>query len=708
MQPTNFHILDHVLITGGHGMVGRNIKFGFKPTSSEMDVTDEDSIKNYVKTREISCIIHLASINLRTCEGNYKKAVDVNINGTTNMVKIAMNKNIPFVFISTGAVFSSLNSDELFDENSQTSPNCVYGFTKNSAEKISKLYEKSIIIRTGWLFGGHQTTHYKFVETAVNNFKSNTPIYCSNDFFGSPTYVVDFVERMKELIINLKYGLHHVVNKGISNGVLIAEEIASEIGASFSLIQSVKSDSVPNSGPMRSKTESLNSINSSNIMRHWKMALKEYVILFVKNNYHQCQTEQKTHEINNLQSEYWSERTICRLCDSSQLRTFFKLEPTPPANHFVKIKKTQQTIPLDLCICVKCQHIQLMQIVNPDYQYSNYLYVSSTSATMKNHLETNVIKFTEILNLTKIDNILEIGANDGACINHLLKHDFVNVVGVDPAKNINNLHSLPIICDFFGTPIVPILKKKYENFKLIYAFHCLAHIENIQDVFSAVYDLLDDDGFFIMEVGYFYEVFKNKLFDTIYHEHIDYHTCTSMLNFSKSFNLSLYNVLTNDIQGGSIQFYFSKNQHVQIHENVQLLIEKEHHIQLFNLNTLDRWKNQIVHHGVILRQIVNALISNNKKIVGYGAPAKLTTFLYQYNFSTSSIKYIVDDNFMKHNLYSPGKHVQIKPVSSLEKIDYYYIIIFAWNFSNEIILKLEPYRKHGVKIIIPFPEIRII
>ena len=370
--------------------------------------------------------------------------------------------------------------------------------------------------------------------------------------------------------------------------------------------------------------------------------------------------------------------------------------------------KHQDVIPLDMCICQDCKHIQLLQIVDPEYQYSNYLYVSSTSNTMINHLKNNVIKFTNSLNLTKECNILEIGANDGVCIKHLLDAGFINVIGVDPASNINKRHNLPIICNFFGSNIVEKLKEKYNSFKLIYAFHCCAHIENIQCVFKAIYNLLDNDGIFVMEVGYFYEVFKKKQFDVIYHEHIDYHTTVAIQNFSKKNNLLLYKVEENDIQGGSIQFFFCKNNSKNIDNSVLSAIQKEYDLLLFDTSNLLNWQNDIIKNGKDINYIVNSLISYGKTIVGYGASAKLTTFLYQYKLSNSTIKYIIDDNIYKQYLYSPGLHIPIKPFNVLatDKVDY--IIIFSWNFTNEIVKKLEDYRKTGVRIIIPFPEIMII
>jgi dTDP-4-dehydrorhamnose reductase len=126
--------LNLALITGGNGMVGSNINFGYKPTSKQMDICDIHSIENYInQISNISCVIHLAATNLRESENNIQKAIDVNINGTTNILYFAKKYNIPFILISTGAVFSSNNSNIIFTEKCISNPNSVYGFTKSAS-----------------------------------------------------------------------------------------------------------------------------------------------------------------------------------------------------------------------------------------------------------------------------------------------------------------------------------------------------------------------------------------------------------------------------------------------------------------------------------------------------------------------------------------------------------------------------------------------
>jgi hypothetical protein len=322
---------------------------------------------------------------------------------------------------------------------------------------------------------------------------------------------------------------------------------------------------------------------------------------------------------------------------------------------------------------------------------------------MVNHLKNNVMQFIKESNVEINDSILEIGANDGVCIQHLLDCNYLNIVGVDPAQNIKKRNTLPIICDYFGSNMVHLLQNK--PFKLIFAFHCCAHIENIYDVFNTIYSLLEENGTFIMEVGYFYEVFKNYYFDTIYHEHIDYHTATAMSKFAIRCNLSLYKINTNNIQGGSIQFFFCKNKRF-IQQCVYDALEKEK--CLYNLNILDNWKINIIRCSNDINYLLNGLKSYGKRFIGYGASAKSTTFMYQFNLNNNIIDFIIDDNIYKQDYYSPGLNIPIKSVNTLKTEHVDYVIILSLNFINEILNNLTEYRNNGLRIIIPFPEIKII
>ena len=702
----DYSILNKPLITGGSGMIGRRIKTGYKPTSREMDVTDNFSITHYLNSIEnnISCVVHLAALNLRDSENNKARSISVNLDGTINMLNVAIKYNIPFILVSSGAVFSSVNKNDKFNEFCNTSPKCFYGLTKNTSEKIALTYKKSIVIRTGWLFGGDTINNHKFVETTVNNLNNNREVFASVDFVGSPTYVVDFIKKMQYLISNNLYGIHHVVNSEKASGYDIANKIAILMNKDTTLIVPVNKEKIPNAGPYRSSTEVLESTNVFNIMRSWQDAICDYLNENINNII--------TKEPSNIEEPYkkmWSNRTHCRLCNGCGLKNILKLKPTPPANNYVSEPVHQELIPLDLLICDDCKHIQLKQIVEPERLYRNYMYASNASKIMEDHLISSIDNIVEYNKISKNANILEIGANDGTCVKNLLDNGFTNVIGIDPAINLHKYHNLPIICDFFNSKITDTFANMgYNSFKLIYAFHCCAHIEDIQDIFTTIHNILDDDGIFVMEVGYFYEVFKKKLFDTIYHEHIDYHTCTVLQRFAKSKNLNLYDTSENNIQGGSIRFFFSKDLSRPVTHNVMNSIQKESSIQLFNIENLTNWQRDITLCRQDISCLFNGIKSCGKKIAGYGASAKSTTFLYHYGLSKDNLEFIIDDSVLKQNLHTPGLNIPIKPMSILDKEHIDYIIILSWNFTTTIIDNLKKYRSNGLRIIIPFPEITIV
>ena len=66
-------------------------------------------------------------------------------------------------------------------------------------------------------------------------------------------------------------------------------------------------------------------------------------------------------------------QNICRLCNNTNLKLAFSLEPTPPANAFVdkqKISIKQDCYPLDIFFCEDCNHVQLLDAAE---QYNFYL-----------------------------------------------------------------------------------------------------------------------------------------------------------------------------------------------------------------------------------------------------------------------------------------------------------------------------------------------
>ena len=102
-------------------------------------------------------------------------------------------------------------------------------------------------------------------------------------------------------------------------------------------------------------------------------------------------------------------------------------------------------------------------------------------------------------------------------------------------------------------------------------------------------------------------------------------------------------------------------------------------------------------------------IKKDKVFIGYGAPAKVTTFCHVFEIGNDEIKFIIDDNNLKQNKFTPGKKIKIIKLNRALNFNFDYIIILAWNFSEAIIKKLKINIKNKkYRIIVPFPKIKLI
>ncbi len=405
----------------------------------------------------------------------------------------------------------------------------------------------------------------------------------------------------------------------------------------------------------------------------------------------------------------------CRLCESKKLKSIFNLGKTPLANSLVKIsdlKRKQNVYPLGLKFCLKCNHVQLTHSVKPEIMFENYLYLSNTSKQNREHFKKYANIITKKFYKNKKLQILDIASNDGTFLSYFSKKKF-NRVGIDPAKNLikfakkNKIKQLPI---FFTSKNSHNLFKKFGKFEIITANNVCAHVENLNDFFNGVSNILDKKGVFIFEVSYLADVIQKRTFDTIYHEHLDYHSLGPLINFVKKFKLEIFDFQLTHAQGGSIRIFVSHQNSKKVNISKikkQILMEKNKY-RLFKPNTYILFSKSVKKRGTELKKLLNKLKRQRKKIIGYGAAAKTTTLTSFFKINSKYLNFIVDDNYLKQNLYTPNYKVPIKHSNEIYKNKPDYIIILAWNYVEHILQKHKELKKKNVKFIIPFPEVKIV
>ena len=393
------------------------------------------------------------------------------------------------------------------------------------------------------------------------------------------------------------------------------------------------------------------------------------------------------------------DNTQCLACGGIHLIPSLDLGNQPLANNLKPKPVPQDTYPLGVNLCTDCYHLQLTHTVDPKIIYSNYLYVSGTSETLKKYSEWFAGYIVESMD-RQTSNVLDIGCNDGTQLD-CFKPYSINTFGIDPATNIYPISSAKhdVICDYFGPNIVD---KVHYNFDAIIAQNVFAHNPNPLEFLQTVKKLMSEHTLVFIQTSQADMVLNNE-FDTIYHEHISFFNINSMNELAKRAGLHLVDVVKTPIHGNSYVFVISWNQRPY---NIQNLIKMES--KLNNIQTYNDWVNTVQHNMTILKATIEKYTSDGYKVVGYGAAAKGNTLL---NYINISLDLIIDDSPLKQNMYAPGTNSPIRSISALKEYSKEDKILFmplAWNFFTEISQRIKQVRNEPQDLFLKyFPKVEI-
>lgn len=404
----------------------------------------------------------------------------------------------------------------------------------------------------------------------------------------------------------------------------------------------------------------------------------------------------------------------CRICGSQRLEEFLDLGLMPLPNGFLsqpQLSKKEPLYPLRVGFCSQCTLVQLLDIVDPEVMFRNYVYIPSASNTRVENFNQIVSEMLGRLPKTKTSLAVDIGSNDGSLLLEFKKAS-VNILGVDPAENLTKvaelrgIHTLPI---FFSSSSAKKIVKKYGQADYITATNVVAHVSDLDDFFSGIRILLSPKGIFVCEFPYLIDLLQKNYFDTIYHEHLSYFSVTALAYLFKKKQLKIVEIRRTPIDGGALRITIARDSSTYAPSPATeklLLFEKQ--LKLDNPNIYHAFGDRVRLLRKEVKEKLYALKKKGKIIAGYGAAARGNILLNYCGIDHHFLSFIVDSTPYKQGLFTPGTHVPIFPESEIAARRPDYVLILAWNFASEIMEKQTQFYKDGGQFIIPVPTLQVV
>lgn len=256
---------------------------------SFLDFRDLDAYRKDVIDFSPDYLFHLgAYTDLEYCERNENDTYLTNTIAVENAVYISNELDIPLLYISTAGIFDG--KKELYDDWDQPNPLGVYARSKYMGEKfVIENSRRFLVCRAGWMMGAGPKKDKKFIQKLMAQLKDGKKeLYIVNDKDGTPTYTQDFAKNVKALLEKEYWGLYNMVCGGQTSRLEVAQELLKLLDKEHEIkINIVTSDYFkdiyfaerpPSERLINRKLD----IRNINLMRDWKIALREYLDNYYK------------------------------------------------------------------------------------------------------------------------------------------------------------------------------------------------------------------------------------------------------------------------------------------------------------------------------------------------------------------------------------------------------------------------------------------
>ncbi len=142
-----------IVVTGGDGRfaqvlkkINKRYKIYF-PNKKQLNILKENSIKKYINKIKPDYLLHCAALSrpMKIHDDNINKSININIVGTSNVVKICSKFKLKLIYFSTTYVYQGTKG--FYKETDPVLPFNNYAWSKLGGECAVQMYKNSLILR---------------------------------------------------------------------------------------------------------------------------------------------------------------------------------------------------------------------------------------------------------------------------------------------------------------------------------------------------------------------------------------------------------------------------------------------------------------------------------------------------------------------------------------------------------------------------------
>jgi len=406
--------------------------------------------------------------------------------------------------------------------------------------------------------------------------------------------------------------------------------------------------------------------------------------------------------------------TECRSCGAALPAPFLDLGSTPVANRLLtSADQAEERYPLAVSHCPACALVQLAYALPAEALFDeDYPYYSSVSDALVRHSREHVDELVLERGLSASSLVVELASNDG----YLLKgfvDQHIPVLGVEPTSGpaaAARQVDVPTMQAFFGRSLAEHIVQGQGKADVVIANNVMAHVPELNDFVSGIANLLSDQGVATIENPSVVDLIEHSEFDTIYHEHFCYFSCTAVDALMRRHGLALFRIEHfPNLHGGTLRWWVAPTAaSIEPEGSVHEHLDRERRLGVPQADYYAGFGAAVRGLQGRLRDLLTLLKTSGKSIAGYGAAAKGATLLNSAGIGPELIDFVVDRSVHKQGKWLPGARLPILPVEALLERRPSVALLLAWNFAAEIVEQQQAYRKGGGQFIVPVPEPRLI